>query len=291
MNIKRAFLTAVALLAVPGFALAQTTVRFDTSLELVPHSDDYTQTITVELTCNTGNPLVQDFEIGPTTEDKVIFTVENFDLEKFISCEVVPSSLTGFEVVRVETNGDWTDDDTCLWTADEKNLSTKEDNYCRFVMAPKTFEYVVAKEWVYNVDSDEYDISEKAKIRWTCENVLTSTLPYDDELTTAYGKFTLYGDDDDSVTTLRPNPWADADDKDATTCYAEEKVYDSAVESDGACNEDNGPTTFVVGEDSKTCTITNTVFFEGIPTLSQYGLAVMALLMLGVGFVGFRRFV
>jgi len=41
---------------------------------------------------------------------------------------------------------------------------------------------------------------------------------------------------------------------------------------------------------SNGCEITNTVFFEGIPTLSQYGLALMALLMLGVGMVGFRRF-
>ena len=38
------------------------------------------------------------------------------------------------------------------------------------------------------------------------------------------------------------------------------------------------------------CTVTNTVFFEGIPTLNQYGLAIMALLMLGIGMVGFRRF-
>jgi hypothetical protein len=38
------------------------------------------------------------------------------------------------------------------------------------------------------------------------------------------------------------------------------------------------------------CTITNTRFYEGIPTLSQYGLALLALLMLGVGLVGFRRF-
>ncbi|MCH8058292.1 MAG: IPTL-CTERM sorting domain-containing protein [Proteobacteria bacterium] len=43
--------------------------------------------------------------------------------------------------------------------------------------------------------------------------------------------------------------------------------------------------------DSEECTIINTAFFEGIPTLNQYGLAIMALLMLGVGFVGFRRFV
>jgi hypothetical protein len=37
--------------------------------------------------------------------------------------------------------------------------------------------------------------------------------------------------------------------------------------------------------------MTNTVFYEGIPTLNQYGMAIMALLMLGMGFVGFRRFV
>ena len=38
------------------------------------------------------------------------------------------------------------------------------------------------------------------------------------------------------------------------------------------------------------CTFTNTVFFEGIPTLNQYGMALLALLMLGMGMVGFRRF-
>jgi hypothetical protein len=31
------------------------------------------------------------------------------------------------------------------------------------------------------------------------------------------------------------------------------------------------------------------VFFEGIPTLTQHGMAIVALLMLGVGFVGMRR--
>jgi hypothetical protein len=44
-------------------------------------------------------------------------------------------------------------------------------------------------------------------------------------------------------------------------------------------------------EGGDSCTITNLVFFEGIPTLSEYGMAIMALLMLGVGLVGFRRFV
>jgi hypothetical protein len=38
------------------------------------------------------------------------------------------------------------------------------------------------------------------------------------------------------------------------------------------------------------CKFTNTVFFEGIPTLNRYSLALLALLMLGIGAVGFRRF-
>jgi hypothetical protein len=33
-----------------------------------------------------------------------------------------------------------------------------------------------------------------------------------------------------------------------------------------------------------------TAFYEGIPTLSQYGMAILALLMLGIGMVGFRRY-
>ena len=70
------------------------------------------------------------------------------------------------------------------------------------------------------------------------------------------------------------------------TCWAWEEITDSAVSSDNGC----GSRAIPIGS-SSSCTITNTVFFEGIPTLSQYGLAILALLMLGVGFVGFRRLV
>ena len=41
-----------------------------------------------------------------------------------------------------------------------------------------------------------------------------------------------------------------------------------------------------------TCTVTNTgELFEGIPVLNRYGLALLALLMLGIGVIGFRRFI
>ena len=70
-----------------------------------------------------------------------------------------------------------------------------------------------------------------------------------------------------------------------SNCWVDETIYDSAVEVNNDCGDIN-----VSHGEGDSCLITNTVFFEGIPTLSQYGMAIMALLMLGVGLVGFRRF-
>ena len=63
-------------------------------------------------------------------------------------------------------------------------------------------------------------------------------------------------------------------------------MYDSAVEVDNGC----GSLTVSAGQGAS-CTITNTVFFEGIPTLDRFGLAILVLLTLGVGGVAFRRMV
>ena len=69
-------------------------------------------------------------------------------------------------------------------------------------------------------------------------------------------------------------------------CKAYEDIVQSGVESENGCESF---TTLSAGE-VYGCKIKNSVFFEGIPTLSQWGMALMALLMLGVGLVGFRRF-
>jgi len=69
-------------------------------------------------------------------------------------------------------------------------------------------------------------------------------------------------------------------------CYVDEYIYDDAVEVDNGCGD-----LVVSAGHGDSCLITNTVFFEGIPTLNQYGMMLLALLMLGAGMVGFRRFV
>jgi hypothetical protein len=74
---------------------------------------------------------------------------------------------------------------------------------------------------------------------------------------------------------------------DGTFCSVTEAVVESGVEADSSDCQD---IIVMPGEDAE-CTIVNTRLYEGIPTLNQYGLALLALLMLGVGFVAFRRMV
>ncbi len=75
--------------------------------------------------------------------------------------------------------------------------------------------------------------------------------------------------------------WVDVDSTQGpASCSARERVFTSVVEVDNPCRTPQGLT---MGQ-TTSCTITNTVFYEGIPTLNRFGLAIMALLMLGVGF-------
>ncbi|MBT8047469.1 MAG: hypothetical protein HKN57_03335 [Xanthomonadales bacterium] len=74
----------------------------------------------------------------------------------------------------------------------------------------------------------------------------------------------------------------------ATQCSAAQNVPQSGAEksASAACNGQ-----ILLDDESATCTFDNTLFFEGVPTLGRAGTAILALLMLGLGLAGFRRFV
>jgi hypothetical protein len=72
-----------------------------------------------------------------------------------------------------------------------------------------------------------------------------------------------------------------------TSCRTEEESISSAVESNSSCAE---PITVLVGDKIETCKVISTVFFEGIPTLNQYGLLLFSALMLLTGLGATRRF-
>lgn len=70
-----------------------------------------------------------------------------------------------------------------------------------------------------------------------------------------------------------------------TFCFATEVPIVGVLTDESDCEE-----MIVFPGQGDRCVIINTRLYAGIPTLNQYGLMLLALLMLGVGFVAFRRF-
>ena len=248
MKTKLAFLAAVAAMMVPGFALAQVDATFPTTIDF---TNDDTGTVNVELTCNSGNPLVQDFDISEAAG--VTFTVTGLVADSV--CDVALSGLaSGYELTNAP----------CSFTITDATTYA-----CDLVAAP-----IATVVMVYSsVDAGgDTSIDTGFETTITCDNVSADTGPVFGSVTTT-----------DMTGAFAANWYAEPGE--TADCTATLVGDDSAVEGD-AC-----AFSFVLGDATTGCTLEGTVFFEGIPTLSQYGMAVMVLLMLGVGFVGFRRFV
>ncbi|MDT8322074.1 MAG: IPTL-CTERM sorting domain-containing protein, partial [Xanthomonadales bacterium] len=231
--------------------------------------DGSTDEVDVTLTCNTGLPLEQSFTIAGGDPDGVTFVLTNIP-EGGADCSVTESGApSGY---TTELNGGA----GCSWVDVTSGLSTCEITN---VADPATF--TVTKDWIFFNDEAGGDLSfdDEVSVTITCNNdILTvDTVPTDPDTTEVV---VALGDGDSATievdTTQGP-----------ASCSAVEVFTQSGVEED---SEGCGQTRLEAG-DSHTCAFTNTLFFEGIPTLSQYGLAILVLLTLGLGLVGVRRFV
>lgn len=239
--------------------------------------------VEVTINCNAGNPLQQSFTLsdsGGSAPDfsQVTFTVNNIQ-DGATTCTITQEPVSGYE--QEYDNGTTLSEQSCSYT----NVAYGQESTCDITNSPAEFTYEVTKEW-----EDPEDVLEQganAEVDVMCENVWDGS-----SLGTYYDTFTFYasdGEDTQDFTPGSPNPDTSAD-AEVTSCVAEEVYISSdSVGSDQGCAS---PTVFTWGGDySQGCTITNTVVYEGIPTLSQLSMAIMAILMLGFGFFGIRRFV
>jgi hypothetical protein len=240
-------------------------------------TDGNTETaVTYNISCNTGVPLIQQ-QTAPAGIFAVEFVVEAFDQGE-LNCRVWESAVAGYSGVYAATsefadasavNSGEADTEGCFF--DNVNSSDYESgpmNVCAIENSPDPVTISVTKDWV--IDGSGGDV-----------------LNSDYNLTLLCGDDEFIDEVDATGTTDQTFDFEVVPDWDGgTDCTVDEDVFDDSVEVDNGCSALHVD----IGE-GDSCTITNTVFFEGIPTLSQYGLAMLALLMLGVGFVGFRRFV
>ncbi|MEE4219265.1 MAG: DUF11 domain-containing protein [Xanthomonadales bacterium] len=223
----------------------------------------------VTISCNGGLPLTQTAPVGTT------FTV--LELTEGVVCTVTMGDLDGDWVGHVyECSGTGVATETgCEFTIDAEALASTVN----ILAIPAAFEYTANLTWEISPDADP-GIEDNAMLMATCENVFVGIHGDNGPLTTT--TVTVAGDmNTAAVIEALPDPDG------STSCYAELMGVGSAVEVMNGC----GSETIEVGDGMVDCDIMATAFYEGIPTLSQYGLALMALLMLGVGFFGFRRFV
>ncbi len=239
-------------------------------------TDDNPASVDVHLSCNTGLPLDQSKTISEF-DGGVTFVVNSYDAGE-LDCHVtenpVPAGYTeSYAAGTVDGVADTISDD---------------ENGCHYLdVIDGTFTCVVTdtvdetaitvhKEWIG--DFEENDISQYASADWTCYNTRQS--PSGDAGTFG-GGLEFNGDSSDNIEGLYPH-------YDGTSyCTVTENGVDDAVETD---DSDCSSVAVTLGTNNE-CTIYNTLFLEGIPTLSQYGMALLALLMLTAGLLGVRRVV
>lgn len=268
-------------------------------------TDDNPSEVEVTISCNTGLPLEQSQEIDEGSS--VEFVVVAFDAGE-MDCdvsEVVPNGYSPtYSADSVDGVADSieSEDEGCHFLAIESGEFT-----CHIVNTPDPVDIDITKEWVFAGSSDADSIDTFYELTLYCDaeivdgyefgatqegpggsNIAIQPLcglaSFQESLQSHGGGpvdwcKSFYGDGPDDFTAQVIPEYPNSH------CYVVESLYDSAVEVDNGC----GNLVVSAGE-GDSCTIVNTVFFEGIPTLNQYGLALLAMLMVGVGFVGFRRF-
>jgi hypothetical protein len=227
-------------------------------------TDDNSAGVEVTISCNTGLPLEQSKVI--TEGAGVEFVVVDFDSGE-MDCEVTEDVPSGYDAEYFD--GTSTSSVNCEYL----DVEHGGEFACRITNSPAPVDVVIHKEWVIEGSSDADGVSQEYRIDLRCDSEIIGGNDYGDIW------HIFWFDEGDATFVAEVIP-----DFPSTTCWVEEEVFDSAVEVDNGCGQ------FEVSvNNGHECTITNTVFFEGIPTLNQYGLALLALLMLGAGWIAYRR--
>ncbi|MEJ8568911.1 IPTL-CTERM sorting domain-containing protein [Elongatibacter sediminis] len=261
-------------------------------------SDDNPGEVEVMISCNTGLPLEQTKIISES--EPVEFVITEFDSGE-LDCAITEAGIVGYDAGY--DNGVTTSDTSCSYEDLEGGLELS----CDITNTPAPVDVVIEKDWIIEGADGSQGVNTDYRLTLWCDAEIIGGINLF-EMTQGAGTGNIIGPPGcglvvpgvESGQIIVPlYDWCKSFNSDGddvfnaevipeypnSNCYVVETVYDSAVEVDNGC----GSLTVSAGQGAS-CTITNTVFFEGIPTLNQYGMALLALLMLGMGFIGFRRF-
>ncbi len=259
--------------------------------------------VNVSLSCNTGLPLDQSKDISAA--DGVTFVVDDFD-DGELDCTITEDGTAGY--IAEYFDGTNTSADGCVF----EDINQGDELSCRITNTPAPVDVAIEKVW--SVLGNGANVADSVNREYTlvlyCDAEIVGGA-HNPEVCTGAGSEHSHDLIQQPGCSFVPNQesanglpgyydWCRSFEGEGddlfigqvipeypdSSCRVDEITYDDSVESDAS---DCASLTVSAGQGTS-CTVTNTVFFEGIPTLSQYGMAIMALLMLAVGLVGFRRF-
>jgi hypothetical protein len=249
---------------------------FRVQKQFVDQNDQLSSTI--RMVCNGGSKLEQEITVdpneGPLGGAEVTFTLQNFQ-EGETDCEIFEDVPADYEAsYECFSSGTCASTETACAFED---ISTDDDNLCVIRNAPQAVEITVTKQWEFV--RDELILDVPAQVSLICNNVFAGDgdFPGNGDMVWTW----IFDNPLDSHVAL-VQPMFDG----GTVCRTEEMMPYSSVESTTDCPPG---TPIELGDGQRTCTVTNTVFFEGIPTLSQWGMAVFVLSILGLGLAAVRR--
>lgn len=237
--------------------------------------------VELSIQCNTGLPLEQNVTVlpneGPLGTFEVKFIVESFENGN-LDCDIREETPDGYTAgYDCQTDASCSTNNAagpCRF----EGVSIGENNLCLIHNEVEPVAVIVSAQWLF--PPEELEVQDKATIELFCVNVAGGDGEYHDGNMYWIWEFLP---ETDNVHTALVQP----DFNGGTQCRTEIQNVSSAVESESSCAD---WTDVNIGDEPVLCTVDNTVFFEGIPTLNPYGLILFSALMLLTGLWATRRF-
>ncbi len=223
--------------------------------------------------CNTGLPL--NVSAGVREGNPITFITNNID-SGATDCTVTETVPAGYSVAYATEAGGETNPDGCVYEDIEQGAELE----CFITNSVEPAAVTVRKLWFDEHPEFMNPLIAEAEYQCFGEGQVDPASPE--------GLNLLFFSGSDSSDSFFVIPHWNGQ----TTCTVSEVTVPLDVESDDSDCEDIPVLlghTPPQGPGEADCTITNTRFYEGIPTLNSHGLILLALLMLGIGFIGLRR--
>lgn len=255
-------------------------------------TDDNKSDVDVNFRCDAGIVFHEDFSIhdpvaGPIFDRKgfIVYGIPSTGANCTVWEDPVPEGYDASYMASAAPGsvyaelGELEDDQGCFYTE-----VMSGEFYCAVTNTGKPAEFRAYKEWVV-FNSGGNSVVEEAVVTISCNRDIFPDVPEADEeegivegeLIGSMMKRGTLGDGESLIALVDTT-------EGSAICEATETVQASGVESTDDCGEKR-----LQPGDSVECTFVNTVFFEAIPTLGQYGKLLLVLLTLGLGMAGIRR--